>query len=356
MVYNKAYAIQVGAGAVSNDEVTNAGSVTCTFTTQAGAVVVAQSAAHGVTQALSLSSISFGLSAPSIAGTYSVSDSSKVSIVGATISNVAISGSNLVVSLSNLQNSQQVSVTIAAGAVSNNGVVNVNSVTCTFLVCGAVLTIGQSSVNGTEVTAGSMNVDFPLTGTSFGGLSVVSAKVGSTPAAISATASVVTVGGLKYLRVPMTVASGGSYTVNIGAGAVVNDTTASVGVVACSFTVAAGGTSRVVLWSESFNLANAAFTLGLYGLSDWGSKTLTLEDIYGPAYDGTGALAELRWYGYVGNILYPNGLVVPRSGIDSLVGNKSPDGGYSYDDATGILTFDNGSPSPKVYKLIKYVA
>jgi hypothetical protein len=66
-------------------------------------------------------------------------------------------------------------------------------------------------------------------------------------------------------------------------------------------------------------------------------------------------MAELRWYGYQGNITQPDGYVVPRNGIDTYTTTTNPDHGYTYDGA-GTIQFDSGSSSPKIYKIIKYSA
>jgi hypothetical protein len=357
MVYNKTYAIEVQPGAVTNDGIASTNTVTCTFTTAAGVPVVGQSSLNGTVQPLTTSTASFPITSPTITGTLAVADTTKITATNATITSKTISGSNLVVAFTGLSNSKSVSIAVAAGAVSNGGVANTASMTCAFTTVGALITINQSIDDGsTTLAAGAHNVDFPLSATSFGTMSVDNLKVMTTPSAKSASASIVNVSGTNYLRVPMTLASATTYTVTISAAAVTNDTTASTNSVTCTFTTVAGSTGRTVLWEYQFTLPNAASSFNLFNQADWGSKSLTTIDIYGPNYDGAGNLAEIRWYGYTGNITQPSGYVVPRSGIDSYSSTINPDKGYSFDDTTGVVQFDTGSPSPKIYKVIKYVA
>ena len=343
--------------AVANDGVTNTNAITCDYSTTPDVPVVGQSATNGMQQPLSFASVSFPITVNAIAGTLAVANAAKITGTNCTVGTPSISGSNLIVPITGLTNSKTVTVAVAAGAVSNSSIANAGSVTCSFTTVGALVTIGQSADNGSAtLTSGAHNVDFPLSASSFGTLSVVSANITSTPSAIASTPSIVNVSGTNYLRVPMTLAASKSYTINVAAGAVVNDGTSSTSVVACNFTTVAGGASRPILWTFQFTLPNAAFVINIYNQPGWGTNTLTLADIYGPAYDGAGAMAEIYWYGWVGNITHPSGVLVPRNGIDPYTTTVSPDGGYQWDDSTGLLNTDFGSPSNKVYKIIKYSA
>jgi hypothetical protein len=356
MVFNKAYRIQLDPGLVANDGVANTNAITCDFTTTPDVPVVGQSPVNGTVQAPSLTSVTFPVTAGAVTGTLAVADSSKITGTNCTIVSSAISSGTLTVQISGLNNSRTATVTVAAGAVSNSGVTSTAGVTATFTTVGSVVTILQSSSNGsTAIATGAQNIDFQLSASSFGTLSVNAAKITSTPSAIASTPTIVTVSGINYLRVPMTLAALTSYTISIAAGAVVNDSTASTSAVSCTFTTVSGGSTRPILYTFQFTLPNAASNINLVTQTGWGSNTLTTEDIYGPAYDGVGSMAELRWYGYQGNITQPDGYVVPRNGIDTYTTTTNPDHGYTYDGA-GTIQFDSGSSSPKIYKIIKYSA
>lgn len=355
LAFNKAYRLQVDAGAVSNDGVTNTNAVTCNFTTLAAVPVVGQSPVNGTRQAITAQTLSFPITASAVVGTYAVANASLITGTNCTVGTPSISGSNLLVPVSGLSNSKAVTVSIAAGAVSNSGVVTTAATICTFTTVGALVTIGQATQNGgAAVTAGAQNIDFPLSASSFGTLVVDSAKITSSPAAIASTPTVVNVSGTNYLRVPMTLAGTTSYTISIAAGAVTNDGTLTTNTVSCAFTTAAGA-ARPILYEYQFVLPNAIANFNLFAQADWGGRVLTLEDIYGPNYDGAGNVAEIKWYGYVGNLSHPEGVLVPRDGIDTFTATN-PDWGYQWDDATGIISFLGGSPSNKVYRIIKYVS
>jgi len=152
----------------------------------------------------------------------------------------------------------------------------------------------------------------------------------------------------------MTLAGTTNYTISIAAGAVTNDGTLTTNTVSCTFTTAAGA-ARPILYEYQFVLPNAIANFNVFAQADWGGRVLTLEDIYGPNYDGAGNVAEIKWYGYVGNLSHPEGVLVPRDGIDTFTATN-PDWGYQWDDATGIISFLGGSPSNKIYRIIKYTS
>lgn len=362
MVFNKAYRIQVDAGAVSNDGVASTNDVTCNLNTTADVPVVGQSSTNGTQVATSFNSVSFPITAGSIAGTFAVSNASAITGTNCTVTGTNISGSNLVVSVSGLTNSSNVSVVVGAGALSNAGVVNMVSRTCAFTTLGALVGIAQSVTNGsTTVPLATTYVDYILASpTNFGTMSVDNLKVLISPNVKSASAFVINNSGVQTLRVPVANLQGTTaYTLTISSGAISNDGTLSADARTTTFTTASGTATRPVLWEFQFTYPNAAINMIVSNQPGWNNRVLTSEDIYGPAYDGAGAMAELRWYGYVGNLSHPEGVILPRDGFDPHT-SICPDEAYSFDEVsdapnTWIYTV-TGSPSAKVYKFIKYSA
>ena len=353
--FNKPYRIQVDAGAVKNDTVVNTNTVTCNFSTQAGVPVVGNASINGTRVPTTTTTLTFPITASAVVGTYT-SDASKVTSTGCTVTGAIISGSNLVVSISGLGYSASASVVVGAGAVKNSGIASAASTTCAFTTVGAVVTIGQATINGsTTATSGAQDILFPLSASSFGTLSVNGLSVTMSPSVTSATPSIVNQSGTNYLKVPVTLAASTTYSIAISAGAVINDTTPSTSSVTCGFTTVAGGAGRTVLWTFPFTLPNAIYTFNLYTAPGW-NHTLTLEDIYGPALDGNGGTADVVFYGWSAqNKPYPNGTVVPRDSIDTFT-PLNPDLAYQWDDSTGILFFNSGSPSNKLYAVVKYAS
>lgn len=359
VAFNTAYRIQIDANAVSNDGVVSTNSITCDFSTLADVPVVGVSPTAGQQVATSTSSITFPLTAGVVAGTFAVNNAAAITGTNCTVTGATVSGTNLVVSVSGLLTSTTVTVNVGVGAVRNNTVTNTASRSCVFTTRGDVVGITQSPLSGsTSVALTTTSIDYVLTTPRvFGTLSVDNLKVNIVPNIKSASAVVVNDAGTMKLRIPVANLVGTtSYTVSISSGAVLNDGTASTDVVTTTFTTVAGSQTRPVLYDFAFTVPNAAFSVSLYSQSGWSGKVLTDADIYGPAFDGAGAMAELRYYGYQGNIIHPNGVVVPRNGIDSYTTTQNPDGGYTFDSSSGTIGFDNGSSSPKIYHIIKYSA
>ena len=73
--------------------------------------------------------------------------------------------------------------------------------------------------------------------------------------------------------------------------------------------------------------------------------------VYGPNLDGQNRQIKILYLGYQGNLL-SDPKEVPLKGIDTF-NAPSDEGTWQYDSSIPELSFDGGSPSTKVYKIVK---
>lgn len=73
--------------------------------------------------------------------------------------------------------------------------------------------------------------------------------------------------------------------------------------------------------------------------------------VYGPNLDGQNRQVKIYYLGYQGSLL-AEPKEVPLSGFDEFAA-PSDEGKWQYDSSIPELSFDGGSPSTKVYKIIK---
>lgn len=73
--------------------------------------------------------------------------------------------------------------------------------------------------------------------------------------------------------------------------------------------------------------------------------------VYGPNLDGQNRQVKIFYLGYQGNLL-SNPKEVPLSGFDAFAA-PSYEGKWQYDSSIPELSFDGGSASTKVYKIVK---
>lgn len=110
-------------------------------------------------------------------------------------------------------------------------------------------------------------------------------------------------------------------------------------------------TEPEIEWEYEFILPNAASQYYITRDENFTEELLDI-DFYGITYDGSPQYAELRWYGWVNNIIHPEGVVVPRAYYDDDSNPPNPDLAYYYDGE--LIQFLGGSMGDKIYKVIKY--
>jgi hypothetical protein len=81
------------------------------------------------------------------------------------------------------------------------------------------------------------------------------------------------------------------------------------------------------------------------------SVKITDRMVYGPNLDGQNRQVKIYYLGYQGNLLgAPK--EVPLNGFDEFAA-PNDEGKWQYDSSIPELSFDGGSPSTKVYKIVK---
>lgn len=117
--------------------------------------------------------------------------------------------------------------------------------------------------------------------------------------------------------------------------------------------------SESTTWELQFNLGNAISRISASTILGWNSQTytFTLEDMYGQTYNNDNPKVELMFCGWVGNEKTPTEMpktVLKDLGVDSRIAqNGSLEISWDYDFTTNEILFKTGSPSTKIYKLVK---
>ena len=112
-------------------------------------------------------------------------------------------------------------------------------------------------------------------------------------------------------------------------------------------------------WELTFNLGNAASRISASTIPGWSEQThvFTLEDMYGQTYNNDNPKVELMFCGWVGNEKTPTEMpktVLVDMNVDTRVAqNGCLDISWDYDFHTNEIIFKTGSPSTKIYKLVK---
>lgn len=112
-------------------------------------------------------------------------------------------------------------------------------------------------------------------------------------------------------------------------------------------------TGPPVEWVYDFVIPASVGAVILTDNPGW-THTLTAVDIYGPAYDGVGAKAELRMLGVQDGTLDEPGQVMPRDGID-IFAAPSIHGAYTWDADVSQLLLSSMALNPYYFRIVKYV-
>lgn len=106
-------------------------------------------------------------------------------------------------------------------------------------------------------------------------------------------------------------------------------------------------------WSYDFIVPASTGSIILTNDAAW-THTLTAEDIYGPAFDGVGAKAELRMLGVQDGTKDEPGQVLPRDGVDAFAA-PSIHGSYVWDADVHQIIFSSMALNPYYFRIVKYV-
>ena len=238
--FNTSYTIDIDENVITNDSTSNTNSITNTFKVEHDNPVINQSTSNNTRIN---KSDTFVVEYPITSTAQVLEDNfNNISVTNATISNVAIDGNTLKVTINNINYSTNITLNIGANVVKNIDKSNVNIVTTSIIVNGDVIVIGNSSINTNQSVDKSMTyIDFPLTTQNdgpFGDLSITNAAgITMTPNRISN--RTIHVDGInRFLRVSLnTLSFNTSYTIDINANVITNDSTSNTNSITNTFKV-----------------------------------------------------------------------------------------------------------------------
>ncbi len=242
-------------------------------------------------------------------------------------------------------------VTINSDAIAYNGIGNSQTISTTFTTVAAnEVVITNSPFDGqVDVIKNNFVLTYDLSTNDPG--SIIALHDAGAITVTGADVGAITISGGK-LRIPLSnMAYEANVSVTIGAGAISNSGTLNTTVVTTTFTIEADSGSPYE-WEYEYHLTTGQTSLLLNNpVSGTFTENITLEDFYGPDYDGANKTVEVLWFGYVGNIIHPDGSPVATS-VETWT-HETPDGKVDYDDMNTI-TFAGGSGSTRIYKVVKH--
>lgn len=263
----------------------------------------------------------------------------------ASISSANVVEDKLMIEISGLDNSVEYDLNIPIGAVNNGYVENDTAYNYHFIVRGdkPILNIPSlSGVDPSSVSVVRIPVTIPTTPVNFTfDASKIYSKNGvivGVPTFDAVTSEIEIVVNLDYEK---------EYEINIYEGVIVCDDVGNdYGEI--KFSTITNPTPPIPPslydWQYEFVLGNA---VSMYDLNSDSSFTHTIPTMVELYIDGK---IEMYYLGYVG-LPIPTPLKVPVSGIDAFTA-PTLDGGYSMW-ADGLIVFDTGSPSNKLFRIVK---
>ncbi len=243
-------------------------------------------------------------------------------------------------------------VNVTAGAISYNAVGNTDVVETTFTTEAALApTIANSVLDGqTDVSIASKTLTYAVSSASVG--SILALANASAVTAVNATIDSVTLNGNQLEVAISGLTNEQEVSITIGAGTITNSGTPNTVVVTTTFNTAVASGSPYE-WEYETTLSTGQTLIDVHALVA-PEHIFSLEDFYGPAYDGVNKTVELLWFGYVGNILHPNGSPVATS-VETWT-HETFEGKVDYDNSedSEVITFAGGSLGDKIYKIVRH--
>jgi hypothetical protein len=341
MKNDTSYEIRLLEGLINNDYTLNNTKFVYNFTTSKDYPVIISPTITYVDGSTGNSMIEFSLS--DLGLTYT----SGIIANNCTLGIVNIVGNKLQINISGLIASNNCSLTIPIGTISNGTVSNLSPITLNFTVQGVKPIINLPTINGNTTVDPTVttSIDFDVVfGTGVNSKILDKTKIYSPQAMLG---TITFNSTTNKISVPITLNYNKSYDIYLYEGTIKADGSLS-DYKLCSFStmnnpVPPTPPTSGIDWTYEFVLKNARNEYDLSTDSSFTHSLPTIDDLY------TNNKIELYYLGYDGVPKTPK--KVPISGVDTFTA-PTLDGGYAFWQ-DGLVVFDSGTPSNKRFKIIK---